>query len=62
MDLKALKDYVDQIDQSRDGVRSTLESDQVALITITKWEGDVEINRNSPTRSRALQKGPEGSD
>ena len=64
MDLKALKDYVDQIDIKKSEMEYTVDtkSDQVALITITKWEGDVEIKPELADKIREHYKEAKGSD
>lgn len=64
MDLKALKDYIDQIDIKKSEMEYTVDtkSDQVALITITKWEGDVEIKPELADKIREHYKEAKGSD
>ena len=64
MDLKALKDYIDQIDIKESEMEYTVDtkSDQVALITITKWEGDVEIKPELADKIREHYKEAKGSD
>ena len=64
MDLKALKDYVDQIDIKKSEMEYTVDtkSDQVALITITKWEGDVEVKPELADKIREHYKEAKGSD
>ena len=60
MDLKALKDYIDQIDIKKSEMEYTV--DQVALITITKWEGDIEIKPELADKIREHYKEAKGSD
>jgi hypothetical protein len=64
MDLKALKDYIDQIDIKKSEMEYTVDtkSDQVALITITKWEGDIEIKPELADKIREHYKEAKGSD
>ena len=64
MDAQALKDYIDQIEIKNSDMEYTVDSksDQLALITITKWDGDIQVKPELADKIREHYKEAKGSD